>query len=178
MNWVDTTKLIRTNARLVLEGRVLSIDPGSGVTSPTGWAYFENSQLLSSGIVVIPPHAPIDKRLFSLGRDVRENLPAHDILVIEHIRQNPHFRGAGVETLLKAVGAILASSDNQLTLSVSPSIWKKSVADEPLYRKTDENDAIWLGKFVLARALEESVKPPPRRKSPSTRKVNLRRKTL
>ncbi len=175
MRWPETQRQLRLNAPLILKGRVLSIDPASGSSSDTGWAYWEAGQLVQSGLIKVPVHAPLSFRLRELARTIREEVPAHDVLFIEAIRQNPTFRGAPVEPLLKAVGAILASSEHQLCLEVAPMVWKRWAISLRTYHKTDEQDAIHIGMFLMQTTAELAKKDEKPRKAPSTRRPNLHR---
>ncbi len=176
MLWKETQKLIQKVEASILTGGFLVFDPSSGSGSSfPGWAYYEGGQLKASGILKVPVHAELHLKL-GMIRDMVQQLCEKyvpDIAVIEQIESMRGFRGKSVDILMKSVGAIMAGIPCDVLLQIAPRTWKKSVDEN--YVKSDEADAIYIGRFVVLACIElkesrEGILWKPARKAPSTRK--------
>jgi hypothetical protein len=147
-------KQVKEHGQSLIQGRVLSIDPsvGSGNSMP-GWALYGASELKSSGTWILNPRWPLEVRLRELANHVADMVVSHhvDVLVYEDIPcQLYGFGNAKANSSLhRAVGAILSANVNK-HVGISPSSWKKMVG--PDYIKSDENDAIEIGRIVIGEA--------------------------
>lgn len=113
-------KDVLKNAKSIVFGRVLAIDPSSGSAgSMPGYALFELGKFSASGTLQINPKRPIQHRLAELYKRV-DALGAIDVLIIERIRGN-----TAHEYLRWAVGVIVASSGASLVLEIPTTVWKK-----------------------------------------------------
>lgn len=180
--WTITDSLIKKYTTELLEGRVLAVDPASGSSSMPGWAYYTGGILMESGVIQVKPHLPLNRRLFLIAQVLAKELPKPDVFVIEDIRRiRGVFGGSSVDVLMKSIGAIMSAVDCERFLEISPLVWKKYVTAE--YEKSDENDAIWIGKVAIAFAQTYRNKLTNKdaemlipRKEPSNRKADLWKK--
>lgn len=180
-SWVETQKLLRKHSELLKTGTVLAIDPssGGGISRP-GWAYFMAGQLVKSGTIPVQEGLSLQRRLYEMSCWVNL-LALHtpiELMVIEDIKIiRGQFSGPSVYNLLKGVGALMSAISVDACLEIPPKVWTR-IRDED-YEKSDENDAIYLGKFAIGLATGEySLASEPKkktasRKKPSTKRVNL-----
>lgn len=154
----------------LMGGRVLAIDPSSGSEeSQPGYALWEGGELKDSGYISIGKGDRISGRLYRLGRSLREDFQAPDVVVTENI---PPFMGNGsggsfgtraVIHLHQSIGVIMSVWDVPL-VRITPRTWRAMTP--PMYTKTDEHDAIMLGWVALQTgrrmAGQELADMPPR----------------
>lgn len=178
MRWPDTQKLIDKYYDLITQGTYLVIDPSSGsYASMPGWAVYSRGELTHSGIIRVSLNSQFHERLREIADWVRKLQDTYrtDLVVIESNPSIKGFWGKSVDALLMGTGAIMSAVQVDKLLEIRPIIWKKSVTED--YVKSDENDAIWLGRFVLLEAhkrrREREVRAEKPRRAPSTRKVKL-----
>lgn len=157
------------NLKGLLEGVILAIDPSVGSNSSMpGWAVYRAGQLVSSGILEIPPHETIWSRLCRLSNGIRKLYEKYspDVLVYEEIPAQRHgFGNAEAHaSLLKAVGAILSVPGPEGYVGIYPTSWKKQARTS--YVKSDEADAIELGWVILelARSISNTATTRKKRK--------------
>ena len=135
----------------ILGGLMLCIDPSSGSRgSMPGYAYFQAGELIESGIIEVNPNQKPHIRLAEIGailRD-REQFPEPDVLILEEIKS---IRGKFKPpmSLLWACG-VIASSFSCPLIEVAPKLWTK-IRDDA-YEKSDEEDARYIGKYVIGLA--------------------------
>lgn len=159
MSNVAKTSMIQTQIERhreeILKGTLLAVDPstGSGSSLP-GFAWFEAGELKESGVIQVTIGAAKNKRLFEIRRTLQEEFPIPDVLVIEHISSVPwgnmRRNTEALAGLQRGVGAILSAFNVDAVIEVMPSLWKKTVDEH--YTKSDEMDAIYIGRYVIARA--------------------------
>lgn len=182
--WQDTLKVIKKLTNIILKQKVLVVDPSSGGgDSKPGFAVITNGQVKFSGIIDVPLHLTLQKRLMTIREAVQDIVELYGggfgLFVVEEIRIIPGtFSGPSVANLLKGVGAIMSSVDTDNYLEIPPLQWKRFAVNEGHYSKSDEQDAIYMAKFLLHLAQEFSEGRGPTekqvvRKAPSNRKVNL-----
>ena len=174
------SKLYQDVTRLMgplVYGNVLCIDPSIGSTSSSpGWAYYQNGQLIDSGVIHTGgSHLELWQRARRLGDSLRTlcNEYKVDVLVYEDIPATSGFNQNAISSLLKAVGIVLACTTSSHVLGIHPASWKNYV--RPEYQKGDKEDAIEIGWIAisLARHVEaatsretsHSGNSVPRRKS-------------
>jgi hypothetical protein len=135
---------IENNKDKILNGTVLVIDPASNIV---GYALYIKGKLELSGKVMATAKAPIHQRL----KEIVSRLPkvTPDVLGIELVRTT-----TGHVFMVWAVGAILAHYGVP-TIELPHRMWKE-VIDEH-YEKDDTVDAIYMGKFMLAKASGSTV---------------------
>lgn len=143
---------------LILEGRILCIDPSVGsASSMPGYAIYENQKLIDKGTIDIDVKTTkkhVGFRLQELGKSLREEFKTVDVLVIEDI---PPFRAGGTYgankahvSLLKSVGCIFGSAQFEHLVNIHPRTWQKW-RDEN-YAKTDDKDAEYIGIAAIGMA--------------------------
>ena len=134
----------------VLTGMVLAIDPSSGSynrktreQSHLGYALFKAGELVDSGIIAMDgKNKTIWERLRDLHDCLSSEFEAPDVLVIEKLR------GAFAHDYLKwSVGVIGTAIRAPVTLEMNISTWKSRAGKD--YVKSDEADAIWIGRALL-----------------------------
>ena len=99
----------------------------------TGWAIFDNEQLVTYGTFTISPTRPIEERLHNIWKNINELYAIHefDFLVFENIQQ----QHGNVETFKKLayVQAALMlwcyNSDMKYKI-LGPSEWRKILSDK------------------------------------------------
>lgn len=178
--WRLTQKVIRKLTEKILNGSLLALDPSSaGGKSKPGWALYQGGQLVQSGTLQVSASWDLHQRLYGICSSLRNDFDPPDVFVIEEIRQVPGFFGHSVEQLLKGVGAIMAGVNCDNCIEIPPRLWKAKV--DSLYVKSDEADAIYLGKFVIQTAKnlataegEKKLEFFAPRKAPSNRKADLK----
>ncbi len=182
--WQDTLKVIKKLTNIIRTKKVLVIDPSSGGgESRPGFAIILDGQVKFSGIIDVPLHYSLQSRLVKIRSAVEDLVEIYgggfSLLVLEEIRIIPGtFSGPSVANLLKGVGAAMSAIETDYYLEIPPLQWKKYAVNEGNYTKSDEQDAIYIAKFLLHLANEFAAGTGPQekqvvRKAPSTRKVNL-----
>lgn len=143
-------------ASLILEGRILAVDPSSGSSkSLPGYAIYEKGKLIDSGVISVDTGKVLNVKLRMIADSLRNEFPVPDVLVIENL---PPFMGnAGdgpgfgfnksILNLHRSVGAIMSAVPCEPIVEVAPVSWRKNVPDN--YVKSDENDAILMGYTVV-----------------------------
>ncbi len=151
----DAYSSVASCYREILEGVVVVLDPSIGSqSSQPGVAVYVAGVLVESGILPIPHAGSIPKRLQQLTHHLRKLYAQWDpdVLVYEEIPAQRYGGGnAGAHaSLLKAVGASLSVSGPDHFVGVHPRSWKVMVSAD--YVKSDEGDAIEIGRIILAEA--------------------------
>lgn len=148
------------NLHGILDGVIMSVDPSIGSTSSMpGWAIYRQGQLVDSGIIEIPPHLSVWKRLRRLANGIRKLYRQYDpdVLVYEEIPAQRYGGGNAQAhaSLLKALGVILSVPGPDGYVGIYPLSWKKQVRDT--YVKGDEQDAREIGWIIyeLAKQIKE-----------------------
>lgn len=156
---------------VIAHGIVLSVDPSIGSTSSMpGFAVYSAGELVTSGVLVIDPHASRWKRLKDVYRQLRNLSKQYgvDACVYELVPVSAHGGRSQVShaSLLMAVGVTIAAVDARAFVGIPPISWKKYARED--YKKTDEADAIEMGRIVIDMAalmiLEELENVPPKKK--------------
>lgn len=140
--------------QLILNGTVLAVDPSSGSYTKTngqsypGYALFKAGKLVDSGIIEMDgKDTDIWERLRELYDCLHKEFPKPDVLVVEQIR------GGFAHQYLKWSVAVIATAVRApVVIEMNVKIWKSYV--DTSYLKTDEQDAIWIGKALLRIASE------------------------
>lgn len=146
-------KSIGRRANLILAGRMLVLDPSCGsMSSQPGYAEYINGELIDSGVVEMPVEAQLTRRLYYLGRTLREQFPEkYDVVVVEDIpilRFSKFGRSLASQVSLHyAVGVIYSAFNCDTFLKVAPATWHSFAPDS--YIKSDESDALVMGHAVL-----------------------------
>lgn len=145
-----------SKARLALtEGWCIAIDPSIGSSSSLpGWAVYQCSTLLTSGVFEIDRNEDIPTRLQQLVYFLRKLYTQYpvDVLVFEDIPAQRHGGGNANAhaSLLKAVGATLSVSGPRQYVGILPISWKRLVPED--YIKGDREDAEAIGRICIAEA--------------------------
>jgi hypothetical protein len=141
---VAIEKNIETYKDKILGGTVLVIDPAS---NSVGYAIYVKGKLSLKGTITAKAKTPIWERLF----EITSRLPQMniDLLAIELVRQP-----MGHVYLVWSVGAIVAAYGKP-TIEIPQRMWKEAVDEN--YVKTDETDAVYIGKFLMRRATGDKV---------------------
>lgn len=156
-------KAVALNAKVLLGGSFLSIDPSSGSPdtkkwgrgSMPGYAIFRRGHLYKAGQIQVPkellkginycPH-----RLQFIANKLRVKFPREfKLLVIEciHYKPNRKTNMKSFQQLNQSVGAITAALQWKRILNVLPYEWKKVAG---IYHiKGDAMDAIQIGQTVI-----------------------------
>ena len=138
---------IRQNRDVILNGKLLAIDPASFGSSVPGFAIFEGGVLLTSGTLPRPPGTKRDTylRLQYLYEQSAKLLPGPpDVLLVEEI----HKAMAPVQ-LLWATGVSIAAVRAPVTIEVALNFWKSLAKATPGYVKGDAMDAEMIGASVI-----------------------------
>lgn len=135
-------------ANILLNDRFIAVDPSSCAgDSRLGWALFDKQQLVMSG--TLTADGDIYERLRSilaqLSPLVKDSAPA--MLVLEKLRSGCH------NSLRWACSAVILSKQSGPVLEVAPIVWRKYVGKN--YQKSDEQDAIEIGKAAIKEAARE-----------------------
>jgi hypothetical protein len=123
---------------------MLSIDPASNIL---GYAVYVGGKLDNSGRIIATPKAPINVRLHDIVSKLPKVKP--DVLVIELVRSS-----TGHVFMVWAVGAIIAHYGVP-TIEIPQRLWRNIQDSE--YVKSDETDAIYIGKYVIATANGDNI---------------------
>ena len=127
---------LRKNLHEILTGRVLYVDPSS---TSMGFSISEQGEFVRSGCFVTK--GSVGARLKYLSDEIK-TLGDFDVLVIEKIR------GSRSHTFLFWAVGMTAACIGKPICEIPWPAWKVMIDDQ--YSKTDENDAIYISKFVLA----------------------------
>lgn len=128
----------------ILGGYLLAIDPAS---VSLGFALYDKGVLVKSG--TLKTKGDIATRLTDLCLLLREEIRHYDIsvLAVEFLRT-----GVGHHFLVWSVGAVVSEVAADHVVEVHTQSWKKLVSSS--YQKSDENDAIQIGRFAVEIAKE------------------------
>lgn len=140
---------------VIAHGVVLSVDPSIGSTSSMpGFAIYSAGELVTSGALVVDPHAPRWKRLKEVYRQLRNLSKQYgvDACVYELVPVSAHGGRSQVShaSLLMAVGVTIAAVDARAFVGIPPVSWKRYARED--YKKTDEADAVEIGRIVIEMA--------------------------
>lgn len=142
-------KQIEEHAEIILEGKMLAIDPSSGSReSKAGYAYFVKGELVESGTIPVDHYLPIHRRLAVMHDFIALKFPDIDILIIEQIRG----RLAHIY-LAWAVGVAIEAARSEELIEMNIKVWK-SYAEKLGITKSDENDACSIGLTAIHLAEE------------------------
>lgn len=134
-----------TYADLILEGTMLSVDPGS--TDNVGYAYWEEGELVESGVFKAKYRKGSWHRLRELAEQLEANYPYVDVLAVEHVALG-RVKNA---RLVSSLGMIFTAVNSEAVIMVPPISWRKYI-DKETYEKTDENDSISIGWCCINKA--------------------------
>jgi len=158
---------------------MLVLDPSIGSqSSQPGYAIYEKGELVESGVIEMPTSASTARRLYYLGKCLREQFhEKYDVVLIELIpalRFNKFGRSLQSQIPLHyAVAVCMSSFDTDCLLEISPSTWRSYADEQHLVDKKnkmqgmDEQDAICMGHSVLEIATYLSTTPVSRKKKVS-----------
>lgn len=138
----------------------MSVDPSIGSTSSQpGWAIYRKGNFIEGGIIPIPHHLSVPKRLRMLANGIRKLYRQYDpdVLIYEEITSVNNRVGGNSNahaSLLKALGVILSVPGPEGYVGIFPISWKKLA--RPEYIKGDKEDAIEIGYVVIQLAKEIS----------------------
>jgi hypothetical protein len=158
-------------AEALLRGQVLVIDPASGGgESRPGFALFYKGALSESGIIEVGAStSQLHERLFELGRTLRDEFSNDiDVLIVEDVplkRFGPDRTGslAGQVNLHRSVGAVMGAVQCRFFIPIHPSTWHAHAG--PDHKKSDENDAIAMGRCAMSMASDTIRRRNERRRS-------------
>lgn len=121
---------------LATKGSLLAIDPGS---RSLGWAWFQGGEYMVSGTYKASNRTAPHERLYQIMEQL-QNWANPDVLAIEKMfKFNP--------SLIWSVGASIVTVKPTQMIEVPIPIWKALVPST--YVKSDETDAIFIGKAVI-----------------------------
>lgn len=127
---------LRPHKRAILEGTLLSIDPGS---ISLGWAWFMRGEMVISGEYKAPRTMPPHKRL-TMIMDQLAQWTNPDVMAIEKMfRYNA--------SLVWACGGAIITARPDSLIETPIRVWK-ALADDS-YEKNDQADAELIGKAVI-----------------------------
>ncbi len=151
-----TYQAIKPLAKLLVEGKVLCIDPSTGSqSSMPGFAYYEAGVLKERGIIKVDHRLNRSLKLYEIARTIREEFPVPDVLIVEYIPPVSYKGGmnsVAVMALQKAIGAIMGAHPFEHLLEIPASAWKSYKPEA--YEKSDDWDAVCLGLCALTVASE------------------------
>lgn len=159
---------IRENCLGLTRGTVLVVDPSIGSQSSLpGWAVYGAGDLVDSGVIPMDVTESRPYRLRAVFNKL-ENLTVAwqpSVVVYEEVPVMAHAGRSQVShaSLLNAVGVTLAATHLPGVgyVGIQPIVWKKRVTAE--YVKSDEQDAIEIGRITIAMAHEILKTDPPRK---------------
>lgn len=151
-----TYKKIQPIADIILNGKILAIDPSTGSqSSQPGYAWFEGGKLVESGEITVKVGEDRNVRLSEISRCIREDFDKPDVLIVEYIP--PVTYGSGLKmnkvsimALQKAIGAIIGARLVDNFLEIPAASWRSWKPDN--YIKSDEMDSICLGLCAIGLA--------------------------
>lgn len=162
---------ILDGANLFVNGKVLAVDPSMGShSSMPGWALYDAGELVTSGILNINPDGAKWERLQQVYRQLRSLSIEFqiDACVYENVPVSAHAGRSQVShaSLLMAVGVTMAAVVARVFVGIPPIVWKCRASED--YVKSDEQDAIQMGRIVIEmaqlilskQAVDSNKKPP------------------
>lgn len=161
---------IRNACGELVNGVVLVVDPSIGSTSSMpGWAAYIGGVLQDSGTLQIDLPQATETPRWTRLRQVYQQLSRMsaawkpDVCIYEEVPVSAHSGRSQVShaSLLNAVGVTMAAIEAPSFVGIPPITWKKFVTAD--YVKSDEQDAVEMGRIVIAMAREILIKDPPRK---------------
>ena len=178
-----TYQSIKPLASLILDGKILCIDPSTGSqSSMPGFAWYEKGKLVECGTIEVDYRLNRSLRLYEIARTIREDFPVPDILIVEYIPPVSYRGGmnsVAVMALQKSLGAIIGALPFQNLIEIPTSAWKKYKTED--YVKSDEWDAITIGRCAVEVAkeiLEEPDKIEEEKKPRRKRRLTKKKKSI
>jgi Holliday junction resolvasome RuvABC endonuclease subunit len=119
-----------------------------------GYAIFKEGQLVESGIIQVNPADRRNQKLYSITESFRTEFDEPDVLAIENVPP-VQFRGGrglspwSITAIQRSIGAII-SAFNCEYIEIAPKAWQRFKPEG--YQKTDEFDAIAIGRCVVETA--------------------------
>lgn len=135
---------VRSLAPVILNDRMLAIDPSSAGKSPIGYAVYQAGKLTDNGIICLPNKLPIHKRLPIILDELSSTFGIPDILAIEEIHGS-----ISTPQLQWAIGVTIAATRPPEHLIVPLNVWKSVAKVDPTYRKEDSADARMIGNAAV-----------------------------
>ena len=150
-----TYQKIKPLASIILEGKILCIDPSTGSeSSMPGYACYDKGELTEYGIIEVDSRLNKSLRLYEISRTVREDFDKADILIVEYIPpmtyKGPGKKGMSniaLAGLQKGIGAIMAAQPYANMIEIPESAWRHHKPDE--YVKRDDWDARVIGLCAI-----------------------------
>lgn len=148
-------------ASVLLNGRVLAVDPASGGSSAPGYAISHEGRFVENGVLRLPQGSLINYRLNQLLCALQATVDAYgpfDMLILEDIAiafggPGKKARGGagiitrGIVNLHWACGTIVAAQPWPHVVKVTPQSWHAWLRQQEAhdtYKKADETDALCL----------------------------------
>lgn len=150
----------------LVRGVVLVVDPSMGSSSSLpGWAVYSGGDYADSGVLEVHTEGSHWHRLKEVYRQL-ENLSKAwlpGVCVYEQIPVSAHAGRSQVShaSLLMALGVTMAAVEADGFVGIAPVSWKRFIS--PGYIKSDEADAVEMGRIVIAMANEMLRVDPPRK---------------
>lgn len=142
-------KQVKQAEDLILGGTMLAIDPSSGSKDSTmGYAFFDQAEMVESGIIKIDHKKPIHERLVEIHDFLFDKFIQPDVLVIEKIRgsrSHPY--------LFWSVGVAVAASRPSFLIEMNAATWHRVAGTD--YIKSDQTDAEMIGLTAINMAQGE-----------------------
>lgn len=130
----------------ILGGNFLAIDPAS---KSAGYALFSKGELVESGSIEAP-EGPIAVRLDYMRGELAKLIGRKSIgaVAVEKVRSH-----TGHVFLTWSAGTLVSATKSPKVIEITTTMWKKNI-DPKKYLKSDEQDAIEIGRFVVTIAKE------------------------
>ena len=142
-NYIKQADKIRKHSALILDGTLVSIDPGS---NSMGWAIYTKGELVKAGTASATQGLRIGERIQQIFNELPE-VDNVDMVATELVRSS-----TGSVYMVWSNGAPLAKYGPSEVVEITTGLWKKIVP--PDYAKSDVRDAKMIGKFVIQIAQE------------------------
>ena len=157
---------IRGSVDALINGVVLVVDPSMGsLSSLPGWAVYRSGVLVDSGVLEVHVEGTRWSRLKEVYRQLANFSAAWkpDVCVYEEIPVSAHGGRSQVShaSLLLALGVTMAAVDAPAFVGIPPISWKRFTSSD--YVKSDEQDAIEMGRITISMARSIMSLDPPRR---------------
>jgi hypothetical protein len=135
---------------LILDGKMISIDPSSGKSGVAGYAEFDGGYLVSYGVLSIPFSTQAYKRFQNLRKKIISDFDTdYKVLVIELLKGRS--RNYNVKPVLKQAAAVTAASFNwEECVHLAPMSWQAIAKRIGGWVKDDAIDAVYQGYAAIA----------------------------
>jgi hypothetical protein len=161
---VYLTKAVKRLTRYkkaILEGCFVAIDPSCvSQSSLPGYALFQEGECIETGVLDIPYHPSLSRRLYRINKLIERCFGDVDLAIIEEVPRKPlrksktmtfGMSSVSFNSLQRAIGAIMCAFPEEIPVtSLEASVWHMiAKRNDWKVNKEDDEDALLIGSAAI-----------------------------